>query len=1081
MSCCSSLFSPLLCSCTPSSEIDNAKKMEILVNNDPLWKAVKSPEASFRDVWSAWAGRLESDPKVGLEEREPKKELMQYPAPEGSNLLTYAVLHFKSPPRRYPPLESPRSSKGGGPPSAPRDVSFAFSAGAAATVPPLDVARASTATDGEAAADASRPLAADSKEDAVEGGASAADLRGGAVDTAAPTADADDATPKNFERMARFFEFVREKLGASSSSPPFLSDSDVRLVELLDSTQIQKATWMLWRFPDLVTSAYGKGLYEGENLLHMAIAKRDLELVRWVMEVAVAVHEFSPYAVPSSLSDVEKRQKTDSNRERLLNNHAVGGFFKHPSEKGTIYIGELPLSLAATLGQATIIHYLLENYAPEIHLGKGDVHGNTAGHLAAYHGQFEIYELLQAFWTEGLGRPTSWSLPPTDTKGSLKTQEPIESGGDHGVSFDLIVNNDGCAPLVLAAKRGHKDMFHKMWLKMSSVRWMWGGKTSRLLKLELIDFTPRARPMEAHAVHAYLRRATPVRDDADDGGVDSDSPRSARGGGQRPRKSGVFLPAQLLPAADTAPAGGSVLLCDISSCCACLRSIGCCHRPKAQRFAARAMTRAMTTNLTPQPADTLGGAKPAPVVVHNITSVMDAICEDSLEDIIDDKYVLGLLDKKWDAFGFRFFVVVILLEAVFLALFMSMAIIRASTPEERIAFHCVPSSRSAETSCTTVIALEVIVAIVTGLRLTLVLWNNIFRPKVVARTKGAMLFKAWLAVVRDLGIVGAFCAEAGAGALVSRFVWSPAGILAWGHAIFALLVSETTGTFVVILSEVIVKDLWPIVLMFAFLYGGFMQTFVALSSSGDFQGETGAGLAEVLVRTLLYWVFAAEVTPDGSGDRADGVFFAWSFLYHVVVTIILISLLVARFNATFQRISDKSRTRWNLERCRIMLDIEDHLPEAFITLSALKYWVDPDSHPTFIVVEGDDAAESDPAEQREKEFASKFVNSHHPARWARKKREAQAFVNAQQSAANISAAGDYDDDKKASATTLAVPTAVTVISASTFPPSPLQRSSSLSGQRLMQAKGESPSPSPLQRSSSLFSLPFSPSHAKERL
>ena len=134
-----------------------------------------------------------------------------------------------------------------------------------------------------------------------------------------------------------------------------------------------------------------------------------------------------------------------------------------------------------------------------------------------------------------------------------------------------------------------------------------------------------------------------------------------------------------------------------------------------------------------------------------------------------------------------------------------------------------------------------------------------------------------------------------------------------------------------------------------------MQGFVALADSagGDFNGDTGVPLFKYLLRTLLEWI----IVPDFvEGEENDAVYLFPAFLYNFIITIVVLNLLIALFNETFVRIMHgrKATDQWNLERVRIMLNLEADLPDWVILWPSFRYWLDTDGHP-FLLDEDIDA------------------------------------------------------------------------------------------------------------------------------
>ncbi|CAF2901735.1 unnamed protein product [Rotaria sp. Silwood2] len=92
---------------------------------------------------------------------------------------------------------------------------------------------------------------------------------------------------------------------------------------------------LIIRFPIIVTQIYNKPRYYGENILHIAIVKRNPTMIEWLLNN----DHLEPY------------------REQLLTATATGDFFEigQPS-----YYGETPLGFACCTNQWDIVEILLK-------------------------------------------------------------------------------------------------------------------------------------------------------------------------------------------------------------------------------------------------------------------------------------------------------------------------------------------------------------------------------------------------------------------------------------------------------------------------------------------------------------------------------------------------------------------------------------------------------------------------------------------------------------------------------------------------------------------------------------------------
>ncbi|XP_053562081.1 transient receptor potential cation channel subfamily V member 1 [Bombina bombina] len=163
---------------------------------------------------------------------------------------------------------------------------------------------------------------------------------------------------------------------------------------------------------EFVNAAYSNAYYKGQTALHIAIEKRNLNLVKLLMKNEADVHA-----------------------------KADGIFFQKKKKKGvSFYFGELPLSLAACTNQPDIVNYLLNNPYKNAHLAERDTHGNTVLHAL----------VLVADDTEENTKMVT-KMYDDILKKSSKLNPPVK--------LEELANWDGLTPIKLAAKMGKVEIF----------------------------------------------------------------------------------------------------------------------------------------------------------------------------------------------------------------------------------------------------------------------------------------------------------------------------------------------------------------------------------------------------------------------------------------------------------------------------------------------------------------------------------------------------------------------------------------------------------------------------------------------
>lgn len=223
---------------------------------------------------------------------------------------------------------------------------------------------------------------------------------------------------------------------------------------------------MLWRRYGYVEGAPGEtsapSPYQGENLLHIAIANGDFEAV---VKLVTMEEEVRRSHVPHHSRDAAGRLVDDDCY--LIDAEATGSFFA--IDRPTYY-GGLPLSFAVAMNDARAATYLVMRAGAC--LVAPDRYGNTPLHIAVHHGRVEMIALLFDLWARGYGRP--------DAAGE----------GGHGSrvpSLARFVNAEGCTPLAYAAKLDDCALVSLLIARESEPHWRWGPVTSEHVSLHHID------------------------------------------------------------------------------------------------------------------------------------------------------------------------------------------------------------------------------------------------------------------------------------------------------------------------------------------------------------------------------------------------------------------------------------------------------------------------------------------------------------------------------------------------------------------------------------------------------------------
>ncbi|CAF2906771.1 unnamed protein product [Rotaria sp. Silwood2] len=210
-------------------------------------------------------------------------------------------------------------------------------------------------------------------------------------------------------------------------------------------TYLEIARDLILRFPTIVTQIYNKLKYYGENILHIAIVKRNSTMVEWLL----SNDHLEPY------------------RQQLLAARATGSFFNIGE---VCYYGETPLGFACCTNQWDIVEILLK-YGADMNVM--DSNGNTILHTLVICNLPEIYAKFKARWIE------QHTILNDKEITDLKSTEPPKLWNR--------LNKDGLTPLTLAADLGQAKMLSWLLDERKRIQWSYGNVSCVLHSLDQLD------------------------------------------------------------------------------------------------------------------------------------------------------------------------------------------------------------------------------------------------------------------------------------------------------------------------------------------------------------------------------------------------------------------------------------------------------------------------------------------------------------------------------------------------------------------------------------------------------------------
>ncbi|XP_030078287.1 transient receptor potential cation channel subfamily V member 1 [Microcaecilia unicolor] len=213
------------------------------------------------------------------------------------------------------------------------------------------------------------------------------------------------------------------------------------------------------KLEELVNAGFTDQRYKGQTALHIAVERRNLDLVKLLMKNGADVHA-----------------------------KADGDLFRKKKKGISFYFGELPLSLAACTNQPNIVRYLLDNPYRRANIAERDYEGNTVLHALVmvadnteHNTRFVISMYDDILMTAAKSNPT------------LKLEE--------------ITNCNGLTPLKLAAKTGKIEIFKHILqreitdpqcrhLSRKFTEWTYGPVSSSIYDLTSVDTSEKNSVLE---------------------------------------------------------------------------------------------------------------------------------------------------------------------------------------------------------------------------------------------------------------------------------------------------------------------------------------------------------------------------------------------------------------------------------------------------------------------------------------------------------------------------------------------------------------------------------------------------------
>ena len=166
-----------------------------------------------------------------------------------------------------------------------------------------------------------------------------------------------------------------------------------------------------------------------------------------------------------------------------------------------------------------------------------------------------------------------------------------------------------------------------------------------------------------------------------------------------------------------------------------------------------------------------------------------------------------------------------------------------------------------------------------------------------------------------------------------------AAVTGWAYMMFFLLGQFQTGPFIVMLYEMLARDITCFVTVYSIFLVGFGQAFFTFTVAGHAaaEGDLKRGISGFMnrIESLFESTLGdVKVSDYYQGFKYDGGWEHWvqkiaSLLlfisFTILITVVLFNLLVAMMGSTYEEVKEKADQRWKLERARIIASLESEM------------------------------------------------------------------------------------------------------------------------------------------------------------
>lgn len=285
-------------------------------------------------------------------------------------------------------------------------------------------------------------------------------------------------------------------------------------------------------------------------------------------------------------------------------------------------------------------------------------------------------------------------------------------------------------------------------------------------------------------------------------------------------------------------------------------------------------------------------------------------------NILSSERMIGLVDRKWNAFGKRCFYTSLLSTAFYVVLLFAAVML----PQRGVVRAAVDAS----------------MRVATAIRLIPLLKELWALKRIPPFRSGPIPYQNASTLACAVCIVAA--ERLRRGGHDDSAAMALATLSAWFNLFWYLLGWRTTGPFVIMIEEMFLSDMGVFLIISTIFIGGFSTAFHLLRGSGKASAAPAGTFSEqieVCVAAMLgsFELDAYKNVPYPALSK--GMLLVMSTL----LSVILMNLLIAKMGVTFSQISDESERHWRLERARMILTAEQNMSVEQRQSPKNAYWV----------------------------------------------------------------------------------------------------------------------------------------------